>query len=378
MGVKRTEPLFSLADQLFNESSVFVLSSGIKKAYRQFDAKGFQAEALDQFPRLELKERISALVDGLQVRLPADFDRALDILLRALPEPLDASLQDDDFGEFIWVVPGEYVARHGVQPGRVEASLAFLKEATKRFSSENAIRPFLADSPDETMQFVRECAEDENYHVRRLASEGIRPLLPWARKVVMPGEAIIEILDRLHADSTRYVTRSVANNLNDLSKSDPDLVLEALDRWRRMARQKQEELEWMTRHGLRTLLKQGHGASLEFLGYPARPDFSLSSVSLPSAIQVGGRLQWRGRITSKVKQNLKIGLSVYFLKADGSHSQKLFTVADRAAAKGEKIDIDKAIVFRPMSTRTLYPGTHHVELVVNGVRRCKKSFELEG
>lgn len=377
MSVRRTEPLFSLADQLFNESSVSVLSSGIKKAYRKFDAEGFQSEALDQFPKLELKERISALVDGLQVRLPAEFDKALGVLLRALPEPLDPTLQDDDFGQFIWVVPGEYVSRHGVQAERLEASLTFLREATKRFSSENAIRPFLADFPEETMQFVHECARDENYHVRRLASEGIRPLLPWARKVVMPSDTIVEVLTLLHADNTRYVTRSVANTLNDLSKSDPDLVLEALGRWRRMAYQKEEELEWMTRHGLRTLLKQGHGASLEFLGYPSKPGFSLSGVSLPAAIKVGERLQWQGTVTSKAKQNLKIGLSVYFLKADGSHSQKLFTVADRAVAKGEKIDIDKAIVFRPMSTRTLYPGTHHVELVVNGVRRGKKPFELK-
>ncbi len=376
MSVRRTEPLFSLADQLFNESSVSALSSGIKKAHRRFDAEGFQSEALDQFPELELKERISALVDGLQARLPADFNKALDVLHRALPEPLDPTLQDDDFGQFIWVVPGEFVSRHGVRPERLQASLEFLREATKRFSSESAIRPFLADFPDETMQFVRECAEDENYHVRRLASEGIRPLLPWARKVVMPSEAIIDVLQLLHADDTRYVTRSVANNLNDLSKSDPELVLDALGRWKSLARQQEEELEWMTRHGLRTLLKQGHEASLEFLGYPSRPGFSLSGVSVPAALKVGEKLQWQGRVTSKADQNLKIGLSIYFRKADGSHSQKHFAITDRAVAKGEKIDIHKAIAFKPMSTRTLYPGTHHVELVVNGVRRGRKSFEL--
>ncbi len=377
MSVRRTEPLFSLADQLFNESSVSLLSSGIKKAYRRFDAEGFQSEALEKFPELELKERISALVDGLQVRLPTDFNKALEVLHRALPEPLDPALQDDDFGQFIWVVPGEYVSRHGVRADSLQTSLNFLREATKRFSSEFAIRPFLADFPEETMQFVQECAQDDNYHVRRFASEGIRPLLPWARKVVMPSEAIVEVLDQLHADNTRFVTRSVANALNDLSKSDPDPVLDALGRWQRMARQDKEELEWMTRHGLRTLLKQGHEASLEFLGYPSKPAFSLSGVSVPSAIKVGEKLLWRGSVTSKAKQNLKIGLAIYFHKADGSHSQKLFAVADRAVAKGEKVDIDKAIAFKPMSTRTLYPGTHHVELVVNGVRRGKKAFELK-
>lgn len=376
MSVRRTEPLFSLADQLFNEVTVAQLATGVKQAHRKFDAKGFESEARARFPDLELKERISALVDGLEARLPQDFNRSLDILHRALPDPLDPSRKDDDFGEFIWGVPAEFVARHGVQPDRLEAALEFLREATKRFSSENAIRPFLANFPDETMRFVQSCANDDNYHVRRLASEGIRPLLPWARKVVMPTNAILDVLHQLHADNARYVTRSVANNLNDLSKADPQLVLEALADWHGLKRQEEEELSWMTRHALRTLLNQGHADALEFLGYPSKPAFSLSGVSVPEIVQVGDSLTWQGKLTSRANQNLKIGLCVYFRRADGSHSEKLFAVADARLDKGEKLLIEKSIAFKPLSTRTLYPGTQHIELVVNGARRGKQSFEL--
>ncbi len=375
--IKRTEPLFSLADQLFNEQSVSKLAKSLKAAHRGFDEAGYQTSALQQFPDLELKERISALVDGLESRLPNNFEKAVRILEKSLPAPLNPELTDDDFGEFIWCVPAEYVARHGVSGERLETSLAFLREATKRFSVENAIRPFLAEFPEETMTFVRSCASDDNYHVRRLASEGIRPLLPWARKVVLPTEIILDVLTSLHADNTRYVTRSVANNVNDLSKSDPDLVLNRLGQWRKQKVQATDELEWMIRHGLRTMVKQGHPQALEFLGYPSKPTFSVSKVSVPDVVKVGESLQWCGELTSKASQSLKIGLQIHFLRADGSHSTKLFAVADKSMEKGESLLIEKSIGMKPLSTRTLYPGIHHVELVVNGVNRTKKSFDLE-
>lgn len=376
MSIRRSDKLFSLADQLFNENSVASLSAGLKKAHKQFDEIGFRSEVLKKFPTLELKQRIAAMVDGLESRLPSDFDRATSVLLQALPEPLDPSLEDNDFGEFIWSVPAEYVARHGVRADRLDRSLGFLRESTKRFSVENAIRPFLAEFPDETLSFITSCTTDDNYHVRRLASEGIRPLLPWARKVVLPGESILDVLDRLHADKTRYVTRSVANNLNDLSKSDPDLVIGRLRHWHQVGGQRSDELDWMTRHSLRTLLKQGHSGALEFIGYPSAPVFSLSKVSIPQKVKVGESLRWQGLLTSKSDQKLRIGLNVFFLKSDGSHSTKLFAVADRSMKKGERLTIDKSIAFKPISTRTLYEGTHHVQLVVNGVARNKKAFLL--
>lgn len=375
--IKRTVPLFSLADQLFNEQTVSKLSKSLKKAHRSFDEAGYRTDVLQQFPDLELKERISALVDGLESRLPDNFVKAVQILEKTLPPPLNPELTDDDFGEFVWCVPAEYVARHGVSGERLETSLAFLREATKRFSGENAIRPFLAEYPEETMTFIWSCTTDDNYHVRRLASEGIRPLLPWARKVVLPTETILDVLTSLHADNTRYVTRSVANNVNDLSKSDPDLVLDTLGQWRKQSTQSSDELEWMIRHGLRTMVKQGHPQALEFLGYPSKPVFSVSKVSVSDVVQVGDSLLWRGELTSRANQSLKIGLQMHFLRADGSHSTKLFAVADRSMEKGESLLIEKSIGMKPLSTRTLYTGIHHVELVVNGVHRTKKSFDLK-
>lgn len=374
----RAETSFSLKDQLFNAESVGLLSAGLLRAWPEFRRPDFESEVLERLPDLELKERIDWIVTVLESHLPSDFESARGILYEALPEPLDPARSDDDFGKFIWIVPGEYVARHGCTAEHLGRSLDFLREATKRFSSEGAIRPFLRDFPERTLVFVHECAADENYHVRRLASEGIRPLLPWAIRVQLPLDAIVQVLDRLHADRTRFVTRSVANALNDVSRIDSELAVETIRRWREGGGQSPDEMEWMTRHALRTLLKQDHGGALELLGYPTQPKFRIGSVDTTARVRVGENFVWRCRMTSLAAQRLKINLVIHFLKANGKHSQKVFAIKDAAFSKGERIEIEKRQLFKPVTTRVLYPGTHYAELLVNGIGRGKRAFELVG
>ncbi len=371
----KAEPSFSLADRLFNAGSVQVLADAMARSWQKFDKASFTQDSLAAFPDLELKARIRHMVDRLDEQLPDDFEQAVDVLEGALPAPLDPTLSDGDFGLFIWSVPADWVAANGCSEGRLSRSLDFLKQATMRFTAENAIRPFLAEYPEQTMRFVHRWAADSNYHVRRLASEGIRPFLPWAQRVRLPARSIIEVLNVLHADPSRYVTRSVANTMNDLSRDDPGLVMNTLERWHRSARQAEDELDWMTRHSLRTLLKADNAKALELLGYPSDPKFSLSGVSVSESVAIGDTLRWRGTLTSKTAQKLKIALRVHFLKASGDHSAKVFAVREVNAGK-ESFEIDKRIPFKPITTRTLYLGTHHVELVVNGKARGKRSFEL--
>lgn len=375
MSIKAT-PTFSLKDQLFNDESVGELSWAVKRAHPPFVRDGFKREVMARLAGLELKDRIRWIVTVLEGHLPADFPKALEVLYRSLPEPLDPGRSDDDFGKFIWVVPGEYVARHGCTAEHLEKSLAYLREATKRFSSEAAIRPFLRRFPEQTLAFVHDCATDPNYHVRRLASEGIRPFLPWAERVELPVDAVIGVLDRLHADNTRYVTRSVANTMNDLSRADADAVIETLARWHRQKRQQADELDWMTRHALRTLLREDHMGAMAFLGYSAEPAYRLSGLRITAEVGVGDAFEWRCTLTSLKSQKLKIMLRIHFLKANGKHSAKTFAVKDKHFRKGESLEVSKQVPFRPITTRTLYPGTHYAQLLVNGSSRRKRRFEL--
>jgi hypothetical protein len=150
----KAAPSFSLKDQLFNAASVAELSAGLQAAHEPFSRRRFERRVLARFPQLELKQRIGWMVTVLGEHLPPDFPAAVDILQRSLPEPLDPTRSDGDFGKFVWVVPGEYVARQGCSAEHLQRSLAFLREATKRFSSESAIRPFLKAFPEESLAFV--------------------------------------------------------------------------------------------------------------------------------------------------------------------------------------------------------------------------------
>lgn len=367
---------FSLKDRLFNAETVSQLAVGLQRAHPGFPVAAFSKKVLKQFPELELKACIACMADALVDYLPANYQQTTEILAAALPPPLDPNLRDDDFGQFIWAVPSEFAARQGLRTERLEHSFKLLHATTQRFSAEFAIRPFLQAFPIATYEFLERCADDDHYHVRRLASEGIRPFLPWGLRVLLPVEQVLSMLDRLHADPTRFVTRSVANTLNDVARLDPDAVLAALQRWNEVGRQTAPELDWITRHALRGLVKADHSGALELLGYPLKPAFKLANVVCAGSVCIGEALEWQGTLTSSATQKLKVLLRVHFLKANDSHAPKVFALKDVQLKKGEVLKLNKRLPFKPMTTRALYPGEHHIELVVNGVARGKRSFEL--
>ncbi len=216
-----------LKDQLFTPEKVGALAQRIELVHPAFLRDEFVSSVLERFPELELKGRISWMAECLEGYLPRDFRHAVGILLQSLPAPADPTLTDGDFGDFVYAPYSEYVARGGCSAADLEFSLAALRETTTRFSAEFAIRPFLDAFPGKVLATLLTWTDDEHYHVRRLCSEGTRPRLPWAKNLTLPYDAGIPILDRLFADPTRYVIRSVANHVNDISKKDPDLALDS-------------------------------------------------------------------------------------------------------------------------------------------------------
>jgi 3-methyladenine DNA glycosylase AlkC len=363
---KATEKQYSLKDILFNEAKVKKLAEEITAVYPAFQSQKFVKELVTAFPQLELMERIMLIRDTLQKHLPADYKESLQIILKALPPELDTTNTDDDFGDFIYAPYGAFVATYGCTPDHVSRSLNALKEITKRFSMEAAIRDFLIKFPGETNAVLLSWAVDKNYHVRRLASEGTRPNLPWAKKIeAVPGD-YLHLLDTLHADETRYVTRSVANHLNDIAKTKPDLVVKTLKRWQKEKRQNQKELEYITRHALRTLIKRGHGGALGLLGFGV-PEVLVQKFSVtPKSVMVGQTLNLELTIKSKKHQALLVDYLIHFKKANGAHFAKVFKWTKVEAKAGEEIVLSKKHPLRAMSTRALYPGVHKVEVQING------------
>jgi 3-methyladenine DNA glycosylase AlkC len=238
---------FSLKDQLFNPQKVEYLSKLIKSIYLDFDDMGFHKDIIEKFPLLELKERIFCIREYLKKYLPKGYKLAVNILLNALPKPLDPNKTDNDFGDFIFAPFSDFIAIYGCDKNNLSFSLKALERITQNFSAEDSIRFFLDKFPKETLEKVKSWSVSENYHVRRLATEGTRPSLPWSKKLNLDNNWVINnILENLFYDKTRYVVRSVANHLNDISKINSNLVIETLVKWKKSKKQNlKKELDYL-------------------------------------------------------------------------------------------------------------------------------------
>lgn len=368
---------FSLKDQLFNQDKVAYLAGLVKDAYPAFESAAFQKKVVDAFPALELKARISHITSCLHDFLPKDYETALDIILRSLPPALDPTKTDDDFGDFIFSPHSLFVATYGCSAVYLQTSLHALREMTKRFSVEYAIRFFINAFPDETMAFLEEGAKDDNYHVRRLSSEGTRPKLPWAQGLKTAYTRPLPLLDILFADPTRYVTRSVANHLNDISKLDPERVIATLKKWRASKQQQEKEMAYITKHALRTLIKQGHPEALELIGFGGKPDINITTFETSTpVVKVGEAFIFNLSFESNKKQNLVIDYVMTFATTGKKAGTKVFKIKTLELSKGEVVNLNKKHPMRLMTTRRLYAGEHTITLQVNGENHGTLSFEL--
>jgi 3-methyladenine DNA glycosylase AlkC len=371
---------FSLADQLFNAETIGQLAAEQAAARPGFDRAGFEAAVLAGLPGRTLLARLEWIADCLEPHLPGDFPAMAAALEAAMPPPLDPALTDDDFGQFIHAVPGILAVRHGLEEHR-ERALDLLHAATRRFSMEFYIRPFLTRWPEETLARLALWAGDENYHVRRLVSEGTRPRLPWAGRLDLPPARTLPLLDQLRADGTRYVTRSVANHLNDLAKQEPDLVVARLALWRAEGGAAPKELDWITRHALRSLLKAGHPGALGLLGYSPEVPVTAALRLAPGAPRIGGvlEIEVRLRASSAVPLPVLVDYRLSFARPGGRRGEKVFKLRSGVIAPGEELVLRKRHRLKgDATTFTLHPGAHGVVVQVNGVDRAEAGFELAG
>jgi 3-methyladenine DNA glycosylase AlkC len=245
-----------LKDIYFNHNKIDKLADEILLVYKDFDSVNFIKETVSEFPRLELKQRIFHITNMLYKYLPTNYLEAIKIIEKALPKELNNDLSDGDYGDFIYAPYSEYVALYGLEKRYLKESLQLLEKITKRFSAEFAIRHFWNNHQKITYKHFLKWSKNKNYHVRRLASEGSRPRLPWGKNISLDYRETEIFLDNLFYDKTRYVTRSVANHLNDISKFDPDFVLQKLSAWERSHKQNKKEMTYIRKHATRTLRKR--------------------------------------------------------------------------------------------------------------------------
>ncbi len=367
-----------LKDQLFNRQKVSLLSDELHEAFPLFQKIKFVLEIVEKFPELELKARIAWMTKCLKKYLPNEYREAVAIILKALPKPNNPNLSDDDFGDFIYAPYADFVAQYGCTKENLAFSLKALREMTTRFSAEDAIRYFINAFPKETMKELQIWSKDAHYHVRRLCSEGTRPKLPWSQKINIPITDPLPILENLFSDRTRFVTRSVANHINDISKIEPDVAIDKLAKWKKSEKQKPEEMEYIIRHSLRTLVKQGNPRALNLLGIHHKPKVQISRFKVPAKVVINTNLEFSFLIKAEEDTTIVADYILYFRNKSGkSNSKKVFKLKKFPLNEGRSLTLSKKHLLRQfMTTRTIYPGKHQIAIQINGNVLVKKSFEV--
>jgi 3-methyladenine DNA glycosylase AlkC len=348
----------------------------VEPVFPEFDRELFLESALDGYEELELTPRARHISNALARVLPSDRESAIRIIVDSLGPEIGWE-ELDGMESFLFLPFVFFVADYGLDC--FETSMRAQYELTKRFTAEFSIRAFIERHPRETLGRLAEWARDPNGHVRRLVSEGTRPRLPWAprlRGFQEDPSAVLELLEVLKDDRDEYVRRSVANNLNDISKDHPELVVEVASRWWLDG---SEDRKRLVRHALRTLVKAGNAGALAVLGYSAESPIEIRTVTCtPHVIKIGEKVRIEIDLenTSDEKSGALIDLRVYFVKANGSISPKVFKGAELTLKARGVATVGKSVSLAQHSTRKHYPGTHTVEVMLNGVSHAGDEFEL--
>jgi 3-methyladenine DNA glycosylase AlkC len=214
-----------------------------------------------------------------------------------------------------------------------EISIPALAEFTQYASSELAIRPFIVLYQDHMMTQMLEWAKDDNYHIRRLASEGCRPRLPWAvalSTLKKDPSDILPILYVLKDDKEEYVTRSVANNLNDISKDNPDIVLDIAKEWYGG----NKNTDRLVKHACRSLLKSANLEALDIFGFNNTYNTEITNLSISrpninnANIKIGEEINFLYELNVKNPGKLRLEYAIDFMKSNGKASRKIFQLKE--------------------------------------------------
>ncbi|AFY56776.1 DNA alkylation repair enzyme [Rivularia sp. PCC 7116] len=361
---------------IFNQEVIADLAQRIKKVFPSFDKVAFEQDANQNLDFLELKQRSTQICNALTSYLPSEFEEGVNILVTAMGED-DKSGGLEGYYGFRFMPFLDFVAARGLN--NPDIALDSLEKMTLHFSAEFAIRPFILKHPDTTLPRLLNWTSHQDWRVRRLASEGTRPRLPWGMQLkpfIENPSFVIRILNNLYNDPNLIVRRSVANNLNDIAKDNSDLAVETAQSWWDA---RNELAQWTVRHGLRTLVKQGNKKALSVLGFVGGDSIRVENFQFqPSVVKIGDELNFSCNLISEesINVNLVVDYVLHRVLANGKLSKKVFKLRQIELSPGEKITLSGKHKFKQLSTRTYYPGFHSIELVVNGCSVGKYDFEL--
>lgn len=355
-----------LKDQFYNLNFYSQLTQHVKEVYPKLNSTDFRC-AFDASEKLELMDRVKQVGDVLFEFLPGTYLDKLYFIKELGPRV--TGFQGISLPYFVQQYGSDYF----------DQSMEALHYLTRFSTAEFAIRPFIKQDMERSLALIYTWAKDENNHVRRLASEGTRPSLPWSFKFeafIKNPELTLPILEALKEDNDLYVKKSVGNHLNDFSKHHPQLVVDTVNDWDK----KNPHSQWIAKRAVRTLIKNSFAPAFSVMGFEANPKFLIEDFKVNQPIvEMGNNLTFQFSITSQkiTPQRLNIDFKIYYLKSNGKHQAKVFKLKELELKAQEKITLTKKQLIKDFTTRKHYLGTHYVSLLINGLETDKVSFDLK-
>lgn len=363
-----TTETFALKE-IFDAQQFRHIAQETAAVYSGFDSERFLGLSLQGLETLSLMQRLRRTTESLHATLPPDYREAISVL-RALAPRMKA--------KFATLALPDFVALYGLDD--FDFSMDSLKFFTPFGSSEFGVRVFLRKNLKAALATMEAWSLDEDEHVRRLASEGCRPRLPWSFRldaIVTDPSLTSPILSKLKADPSLYVRKSVANHLNDITKDHPHWVLGQIEKWPL----EDPHTAWIAKRALRTLIKKGDKRALAVVGAEDGAKVEISDFFLePNNLKLGDRLNLSFNLKSLAAkpQRLVVDYIVHYVKKSGAAAPKVFKLKELTLDAGTSVPIARSQIIRDFTTRIHYPGLHSVDIIVNGKKVATDSFCLLG
>jgi 3-methyladenine DNA glycosylase AlkC len=372
---------------LFNPDVVRAIARRVSSASPDFTDRQFVRSVSADLPPLSLLQRSTRIAEGLRDALPGDYPQALAILRTALGPPpppsaevgatgVNAATPDNTLSSFTYLPYCNFVSRFGLD--HLELSLDALEHFTCFFSAEFDIRPFLLRHPAPTLARLNLWTRHPDPRVRRLASEGSRPRLPWGIRLqpfIRDPFPTLALLESLRNDPDAVVRRSVANHLNDISRDHPEVAVAVARRW--LDGSTSPQTLALVRHALRTRIKSGDAAAMALLGYSADLPVRLERLKVsPKRLTLGGTLAFEFTLVSTRSGRVVVDYAIHHRRARGQLTAKVFKLKSADLHAGKPLTLSARHAIRPITTRRYYPGTHRLEILVSGRPLATATFTL--
>lgn len=364
-----------LLKNVYNDHFFNIYTNALKDVVPDFNLDQFMDSVRDDsWESKELKQRMTHLTLHTGKLLPTQNQEKVTTIINIVNELRKSGVNDQNFP---YLFMADLIPAHMIED--LHLSIPAIEFMTVFTSFEFAGRSYFVKYPKEMMAQMLKWSKHSNPYIRRYSSEGCRPRLPWGlqlKQFVVDPTPIIPILDNLKDDPSEYVRKSVANNLNDISKDHPDLVIDIIKKWKG----KTKNTDWILKHASRTLLKKGHHEVLDLFGTSAKTMFEVTHFDIShDQLTLGDQLSFDYKIVNKEKTSAKFRLEyvIHFVKSNGQHSKKIFKIVEPTLSEGEILSGSKKHKFIDLTTRKHYAGIHKIALVVNGLEGEGMEFELK-